>query len=131
MARIMGECICKGKYSVCQRKVICGYKRWVDECLVEKIFRFWWKYFSSISFVGLHLFWSNLWPDKWDLYERYGGPNLGEKSFQLFQLLQYRLHILTRQIMTRIMGECMKRKVECVTKKVICRYKRWVDECLV
>ena len=37
---------------------------------------------------------------KWDLHERYGGPNLGEKSFQLFQLLQYRLHILTGKIMT-------------------------------
>ena len=27
------------------------------------------------------------WPDKWDLREGYSGPNLGEKYFQLFQLL--------------------------------------------
>ena len=26
-------------------------------------------------------------PDKWDLHERYRGPNLDEKCFQLFQLL--------------------------------------------
>ena len=25
------------------------------------------------------------WPDKWGLREGYGGPNLGEKGFQLFQ----------------------------------------------
>ena len=27
------------------------------------------------------------WPDKWGLCEGYDGPNLGEKEFQLFQLL--------------------------------------------
>jgi len=45
--------------------------------------------------VGLHPFSSNLWPDKWDLREEYGGPNFGEKEFQLFQLLYYRYFALT------------------------------------
>ena len=45
--------------------------------------------FSSINFVGLHPLLSNLWADKWDLREDYGGPNLGEKGFQLFQLLYF------------------------------------------
>ena len=26
------------------------------------------------------------WPDKWGIHEEYGGPNFGEKEFQLFQL---------------------------------------------
>jgi hypothetical protein len=43
--------------------------------------------FPSINFVGLHPLSSNLWADKWDHHEGYGGPNLGEKGFQLFQLL--------------------------------------------
>ena len=45
------------------------------------------EHFPSINFMGLHPFSSNLWPDKCDLHERYGGPNLGEKEFQLVQLL--------------------------------------------
>ena len=43
--------------------------------------------FPSINFVGLHPLSSNLWADKWDHREGYGRPNLGEKGFQLFQLL--------------------------------------------
>ena len=43
--------------------------------------------------MGLHPLSSNLLPDKWDLCEGYGGPNIGEKRFQLFQLLQYRYSI--------------------------------------
>ena len=43
--------------------------------------------FSFYQFRGSTPLSSNLWPDKWDLREGYGGPNFGEKEFQLFQLL--------------------------------------------
>jgi hypothetical protein len=45
---------------------------------------FWWKYFPSIKKWDSTPFRQTFWPDRWDLYEGYGGPNLGEKSFQLF-----------------------------------------------
>ena len=53
----------------------------------EKNKPFGWKHFLSINFVSLHTLSSKLWPDKWGLREGYSGPNLGEKEFQLFQLL--------------------------------------------
>jgi hypothetical protein len=55
--------------------------------LVVKSISFWQKYFLSINSVGLRSFSQTFWYVKWDLYEKYGGPNLGEKVFQLFQLL--------------------------------------------
>ena len=45
------------------------------------------KIFFFYQFRGSTPLSSNLWPDKWDLHEGYGGPNLGEKEFQLFQFL--------------------------------------------
>ena len=41
-----------------------------------KKLEFWWKYFPSINFVGLHPLSSNLYLVKWDLHEGYGGSNL-------------------------------------------------------
>ena len=35
-------------------------------------------------------FCQTFWPDKWGLREGYDEPNLGEKEFQLFQLLFYK-----------------------------------------
>jgi len=57
------------------------YAMWVCTKLGEKNMSFWWKYFPSINFVGLHTLSSNLWAVKWDLREGYGRPNLGEKMF--------------------------------------------------
>ena len=57
------------------------------EGLVKKVLAFGWKHFPSINFVSLHSLSSNLQTVKWGLREGYGGPNIGEKRFQLFQLL--------------------------------------------
>ena len=57
------------------------------EGLVKKVLAFGWKHFPSINFLGLHSLSSNLQTVKWGLREGYGGPNIGEKRFQLFQLL--------------------------------------------
>ena len=59
--------------------------------LVKKVLAFGQKHFPSIKKQVSTFFRQTFWPDKWNLHEGYGGPNLGEKEFQLFQLLQYRL----------------------------------------
>ena len=51
------------------------------------ILAFWKKHFPSIKKWVSTPFRQTFWPDKWDFREWYGGPNLGEKGFQLFQLL--------------------------------------------
>ena len=51
------------------------------ELLVKKNKHFEWKHFSSIKKWDSTPFGQTIWPDKWDLYEGYGGPNLGEKDF--------------------------------------------------
>ena len=57
------------------------------ELLVKKKNKhFGWKHFPSIKKWDSTPFRQTIWPDKWDLHEEYGGSNLGEKDFQLFQL---------------------------------------------
>jgi len=68
-----------GKYIV---GMGCGYVK-----LLVKKKSFGWKHFLSIKKWDSTFFRQTFWPDKWDLREGYGGPNLGEKGFQLFQLL--------------------------------------------
>ena len=60
---------------MCKRKVIRGYKRWAQEIAGVK----------SIKILVGNID-ETFWTDKWSLHEGYGGPNLGEKGFQLFQL---------------------------------------------
>ena len=49
--------------------------------LVEKNQPFGWKHSPSIKKWDSILFRQIFWPDKWDLREKYGGPNLGDKDF--------------------------------------------------
>ena len=70
----------KGRYIV---GLGCGYVK----LLVKKNKPFGWKYFLSIKKWDFTSFRQTCWPDKWDLHEGYDGLNLGEKCFQLFQLL--------------------------------------------
>ena len=70
----------KGRYIV---GMGCGYVK----LLVKKNIAFGWKHFPSIKKWDSTHFRQTSGPDKWDLREGYGGPNLGEKGFQLFQLL--------------------------------------------
>jgi hypothetical protein len=60
---------------------------YVDGFGVKKVLEFWQKYFRNINFVGLDTSIETSRAGKWDLHEGYGGSNLGEKRFQLFQLL--------------------------------------------
>ena len=55
--------------------------------LVKKNKTFVWKHFLSIKNWDSTPYRQNFWHDKWDLCEGYGGPNFGEKRFQMFQLL--------------------------------------------
>jgi len=58
----------------------CGYVK-----LLVKKKAFWVEtFFLSIKKWDSTSFRQTCWPDKWDLREGYGGPNLGEKCFQLF-----------------------------------------------
>ena len=66
-------------------------QRWVGKSVWCKKYQDFGENIFLLSILwGLHPFSSNLWADKWDLREEYGGTNFGEKGFQLFQLLQYR-----------------------------------------
>ena len=56
----------------------------VGKTFGEKNIAFGWKYFPSIKKWDSTHFRQISRPDKWDLREGYGGPNLGEKGFQLF-----------------------------------------------
>ena len=59
----------------------------VGKTFGEKNIVFGWKHFPSIKKWDSTHFRQTFGPDKWDLREGYGRPNLGEKGFQLFQLL--------------------------------------------
>ena len=78
--RVLGRVHIFGRYLWV---VGCGYVKF----LVKKNKPFGWKHFLSIEKWDSTSFRQIFWPEKWDLRERYGGPNLGEKDFQLFQLL--------------------------------------------
>ena len=58
---------------------------------------FWWKHFESVEKWDSTSFRQTFCPDKWDLREGYGEPNLSEKGFQLFQLLWFGMRISIRQ----------------------------------
>ena len=45
---------------------------------------FWWKHFESVEKWDSTSFRQTFWPDKRDLREGYGVPNLDEKSFSCF-----------------------------------------------
>jgi hypothetical protein len=63
----------------------------------EKSFSFWVQTFSLYQKMGLHPVRQTFWSVKWDLCKEYGRPNLGEKWFQLFQLLSGYIKIRRRQ----------------------------------
>ena len=46
--------------------------------------------FSFYQNMDLYSFRQTFWHDKWDLPEGCGGPNVGEKIFQLFQYYSIR-----------------------------------------
>ena len=61
----------------------CGYVK----IFGEKKQAFWVETFSSIKKWVFTPFRQTFRPDNWVLRERYGGPNFGEKEFQLFKFL--------------------------------------------
>ena len=64
--------------------------------------------FSLYQKLGLHPFRQTSGPDLWDLRERYGGSNLGEKAFKLFQIFIDRLQLSMFSLRIRPYLQCLK-----------------------